>query len=213
MSAGRTAAPGSPSRYTGGPREVLLVSSGGSLLFRRWPGTAGCCRRWSGTRGLVHQPVDGGGGQGLGHQLVESRVRELPVHGWPGAGRPPMPWRAWPPARERTSAGLRSLPRGARQHRSGRPERLLLQPGRPAQPGGQDHQEAAPAATNPAACDAYCWTRRTPTRSMPGRGSRHWRSLTSGWHCNSSSGTRSRGGRRRQLMSNSLPSGSFIPTA
>ena len=30
---------------------------------------------------------------------------------------------------------------------------------------------------------------------------------------NSSSGTRSRGGRRRQLMSNSLPSGSFIPIA
>src|SRR6266702_1761845 len=30
---------------------------------------------------------------------------------------------------------------------------------------------------------------------------------------NSRSGTRSRGGRRRQLMSNSLPSGSFIPTA
>jgi len=61
---------------------------------------------------------------------------------------------------------------------------LRLQPGRPPQPGGQDHQEAAPAAMNPAACDAYCWARRTPTRSMPGRGSRHWRSLTSGWHCN-----------------------------
>jgi hypothetical protein len=44
-------------------------------------------------------------------------------------------------------------------------------------------------------------------------GSRHGRSLTSGWHRHSGSGTRSRGGPRRQLMSNSLPSGSFIPTA
>jgi hypothetical protein len=34
--------------------------------------------------------------------------------------------------------------------------------------GGQDHQEAAPAAVNPAACDAHCWARRTPTRSIDG---------------------------------------------
>ena len=31
--------------------------------------------------GVVHQPVDGGGGQGLGHQLVESGRVEVGAHG------------------------------------------------------------------------------------------------------------------------------------
>ena len=50
-----------------------LVSSGGSLLSGDGLGEADAVAAGLADVGVVHEPVDGGGGQGFRHQLVESR--------------------------------------------------------------------------------------------------------------------------------------------
>ena len=50
-----------------------VLSSGGLPLSRRGLGTTGRCHRPFADVGVVQQqPVDGRGGEGLGHELVES---------------------------------------------------------------------------------------------------------------------------------------------